>query len=146
MPGPRQRQQKPTPPKEKRPATPTFLLELPLVVNPEQATRLRAHLEAARRLYNTILSQGQKCLRRMRTDAAWQATRDLPHTQKAQQAAGFRALYTQYGFTEVVLHQAVKGLRLGWIAEHIDTVLAQTLANRCVALAAGVERTKWCWN
>ncbi|GHO79419.1 hypothetical protein KSD_71900 [Ktedonobacter sp. SOSP1-85] len=130
MPGQRQRQQKPKHPKEKRPATPTFLLELPLVVDPGQATRLRAHLEAARQLYNAILSQGQKCLRRMRADAAWQAARDLPRTQKTQRAVAFSALRKQYGFTEAALHEAVKGLRVGWIAEHIDAVLAQTLATR----------------
>ncbi|GHO77870.1 hypothetical protein KSD_56410 [Ktedonobacter sp. SOSP1-85] len=130
MPGQRQRQQKPKHPKEKRPATPTFLLELPLVVDPGQATRLRAHLEAARQLYNAILSQGQKRLRRMRADAAWQAARDLPRTQKTQRAVAFSALRKQYGFTEAALHEAVKGLRVGWIAEHIDAVLAQTLATR----------------
>ncbi|GHO68157.1 hypothetical protein KSC_070490 [Ktedonobacter sp. SOSP1-52] len=130
MPGQRQRQQKPKHPKEKRPATPTFLLELPLVVDPGQATRLRAHLEAARQLYNAILSQGQKCLRRMRADAAWQAARYLPRTQKTERAVAFSALRKQYGFTEAALHEAVKGLRVGWIAEHIDAVLAQTLATR----------------
>src|SRR5262245_14915647 len=36
--------------------TPTFLLELPLQVTPGQAKRLRAHLEAARQLYNAVLS------------------------------------------------------------------------------------------
>ncbi|GHO45932.1 hypothetical protein KSX_40950 [Ktedonospora formicarum] len=130
MPGPRQRQQKPPPPKEKRSSTPTFLLELPLAVDPGQATRLRAHLEAARHLYNAILSQGQKRLRRMRADAAWQAARELPRTQKAQRAAAFSALRTQYGFTEAALHEAIKSLRVGWIAEHIEAVLAQTLATR----------------
>jgi hypothetical protein len=35
-----------------------------------------------------------------------------------------------HGFTEVVLHEAVKALRVGWIAEHIEAVLAQTLATR----------------
>ena len=36
--------------------TPTFLLELPLVVEAGQATRLRAHLEAGRQFYNAVLS------------------------------------------------------------------------------------------
>jgi hypothetical protein len=47
---------------EKQPAhkrTPTFLLELPLQVTAGQAKRLRAHLEAARQLYNALLSEGQ---------------------------------------------------------------------------------------
>lgn len=42
-----------THPKQK---TPTFLLELPLMVEPGQATRLRAHLEAGRQFYNAVLS------------------------------------------------------------------------------------------
>jgi hypothetical protein len=44
---------------EKRKPTPTFLLEVPLRVTASQAKRLRAHLEAARQLYNAILSEGQ---------------------------------------------------------------------------------------
>ncbi|HEX4207839.1 MAG TPA: AAA family ATPase, partial [Ktedonobacteraceae bacterium] len=48
------------------PRPPTFLLELPLVVDEGQAKRLRAHLEVGRQLYNALLSEGQRCLRRMR--------------------------------------------------------------------------------
>ncbi|HEX4206921.1 MAG TPA: hypothetical protein VHZ51_22495, partial [Ktedonobacteraceae bacterium] len=58
--------------------TPTFLLELPLVVNEHQAKRLRGHLEAGRQLYNAVLAEGHKRLRRMRADPAWQAARALP--------------------------------------------------------------------
>jgi hypothetical protein len=35
--------------------TPTFLLELPLQVNSQQAKHLRGHFEAARHLYNARL-------------------------------------------------------------------------------------------
>ncbi|GHO49775.1 zinc ribbon domain-containing protein [Ktedonospora formicarum] len=110
--------------------TPTFLLELPLVVNQGQAKRLRAHLEAARQLYNAILSLGQQRLRRMRADPAWQEACALPRAHKGERAAAFSALRKAYGFTEAAMHQAVKGLRVGWIAEHIEAVLAQTLASR----------------
>ncbi|GHO72137.1 hypothetical protein KSC_110290 [Ktedonobacter sp. SOSP1-52] len=130
MPKKRQGQGKPKKQQEKRPATPTFLLELPLVVDPGQAARLRPHLEAARQLYNAILSEGQKRLRRMRADPAWQEARALPRTQKTERAAAFSALRKAHGFTEAALHEAVKGLRVGWIAEHIEAVLAQTLASR----------------
>jgi hypothetical protein len=115
------------PPKRK---TPTFLLELPLVVDQGQACRLRAHLEAGRQLYNAILSEGNKRLRRMRADAAWQPARAIPRTHKQDRAAAFSALRQQYGFTETSLHEAVKGLRVGWIADHIEAVVAQTLATR----------------
>ncbi|GHO76791.1 hypothetical protein KSD_45620 [Ktedonobacter sp. SOSP1-85] len=115
---------------KKRPATPTFLLELPLAVDAGQAARLRAHLEAARQLYNAILSHGQQRLRHMRADPAWQEARALPRTHKAERAAAFSALRKAHDFSEAALHEAVKGLRVGWIAEHIEAVLAQTLATR----------------
>ncbi len=121
------------PPRESnppKPKTPTFLLELPLVVEQGQACRLRAHLEAGRQLYNAILSEGHKRLRQMRADPAWQAARAIPRTHKQERASAFAALRQQYGFSEAALHEAVKGLRVSWIADHIEAVLAQTLATR----------------
>src|SRR5215831_14789034 len=93
--------------------TPTFLLELPLVVGEGQAKRLRAHLEAGRQFYHAVLSEGQKRLRQMRADPAWQAARAIPRTHKQERQAAFAALRKLYGFSEVALHEAVKGLRVG---------------------------------
>src|SRR5215472_313571 len=107
--------------------TPTFLLELPLRVTPGQAKRLRAHLEAARQLYNAVLSEGQRRLRCMRADPAWQAARALPRAQKQERKLAFGALRRQHGFSEYALHAAVKGLNCAWIADHIDSVLEQTI-------------------
>src|SRR5215469_14449380 len=112
------------------PRPPTFLLELPLSVSPGQAKRLRAHLEAARQFYNAILSEGQRRLRRMRADPVWQTARAIPRTQKLERAQAFGALRRQYGFSEYALHEAAKGLNCAWIADHLDAVLAQTLATR----------------
>src|SRR6266568_4907868 len=110
--------------------TPTFLLELPLRVEVDQAKRLRAHLEAGRQFYNAVLSEGNKRLRQMRADPSWQAARALPRAQKQERAAAFGRLREQYGFSEYGLHEAAKGLRISWIADHLDAVLAQTLARR----------------
>jgi len=68
--------------KPSRTKTPTFLLELPLVAEAGQAARLDAHLEVGRQFYNAVLSAGQRRLRRMRADPAWQAARALLRTQK----------------------------------------------------------------
>jgi hypothetical protein len=68
----------------KKSKTPTFLLELPLTVDPGQAKRIRAHLEAARCLYNALLGEARKRLRRMRADSAWQAARSIPRSQKEE--------------------------------------------------------------
>ncbi len=116
--------------KEQRHKTPTALLELPLVVNEGQAKRIRGHLEAGRALYNAILSEGQKRLRGMRADPAWQAARSLPRAQKPERQAAFAALRQRYGFSEYALHEYAKTARVSWLADHLDAVLAQTLATR----------------
>jgi hypothetical protein len=109
---------------------PTFVLELPLQVDASQAARLRGHLEAGRQFYNAVLSEGQKRLRRMRADPGWQQARAIPRTQKQERARAFARLRRQFGFSEYGLHEAAKQLRVSWIAEHLDAVLAQTLASR----------------
>jgi Putative transposase DNA-binding domain len=115
---------------ERHRQTPTFLLEMPLLVNAGQAKRLRGHLEAGRQFYNAVLAEGLKRLRRMRADPAWQAARAIPRSQKQERASAFRALREQYGFSEYALHEAGKALRVSWVADHLDAVLAQTLASR----------------
>ena len=110
--------------------TPTFLLELPLVVDAGQAARLHAHLEVGRQCYNALLSAGQRRLRRMRADPAWQAARAIPRTHTQERRAAFAALRERYGFSEYAFHELAKKLRVSWLAEHLDAVLAQTLASR----------------
>ncbi len=118
------------PEKAPRRTTPTLMLELPLVVNEGQAKRIQGHLEAGRALYNAVLSQGQKRLRRMRADPAWQGARSIPRAQKQERLAAFSALRRRYGFSEYALHEYAKTARVSWIADHLDAVLAQTLATR----------------
>src|SRR5258706_15636862 len=116
--------------KEKRKHTPPFLLELPLHVNERQAARVGAHLEVGRQFYNAVLSAGQKRLRRMRTDPGWQAARAIPRMHKQERRAAFSALRERYGFSEYAFHELARKLRVSWLAEHLDAVLAQTLASR----------------
>src|ERR1700740_2577892 len=114
----------------KKSKTATFLVELALVVERGLPRRVSAHLEAARQLYNAVLSEGQRRLRRMQADPAWQAARAIPRAQKLDRQRAFAALRAQYGFSEYALHEVAKGLNGAWIADHLDAVLAQTLATR----------------
>ena len=66
----------------------------------------------------------------MRADPAWQAARAIPRTYKQERKAAFSALRERYGFSEYAFHELAKGLRVSWLAEHLDAVLAQTLATR----------------
>jgi transposase len=116
--------------RETKKQTPTFLLEMPLIVDATQAKHLRAHLEAGRQFYNALLSEGQRRLLRMRADPAWQAARAIPRSRKQERRAAFSALREQYGFSENALHKYAKTARVSWLADHLEAVLAQTLASR----------------
>src|SRR5215469_2277681 len=125
--GSKKQSQQSSSPKKK---PPTFVLELPLEVQAGQAARVGAHLEVGRQFYNAMLSAGQDRLRRMRADPAWQEARAIPRTQVQERRAAFAALRERYGFSENAFHELAKKLRVGWLAEHLDAVLAQTLASR----------------
>jgi hypothetical protein len=114
----------------KKSKTPTFLLELSLRVDVGQAKRLRAHFEAARCLYNALLGEALKRLRAMRTDPAWQEARAIPQAQKQERKEAFSRLRQAYGFSEYALHGYAKEANCTWIADHIDSMMAQTLATR----------------
>jgi hypothetical protein len=64
----------------KKSKTPTFLLELPLVMESGQAKRLNAHFEVARQLYNMLLGEALKRLHRMRADPAWREACNIPRS------------------------------------------------------------------
>ena len=114
----------------KRAKTPTILLELPLCVDWSQESHLRAHLEAARCLYNALLGEASARLRQMRNDPAWAGARSIPRVNKQERAQAFAALRKQYRFSEYELHEYAKRARVSWIADHIDSTMAQTLATR----------------
>jgi hypothetical protein len=119
----------------KRSKTPTFLLELPLAVDAGQANRLSAHFEAGRCLYNALLGEAMKRLRAMRADPAWQEARAIPQTRKAERKEAFSRLRQAYGFSEYALINFAKDANCAWIADHIDAVMAQTLATRAYRAA-----------
>jgi hypothetical protein len=114
----------------KRAKIPTFLIELPLRVDWSQERPLRAHLEAARCLYNALLSEANKRLHQMRHDPAWAEARAIPRTKKQERAQAFSHLRKKHHFSEYELHEYAKGARICWIADHIDSTMAQTLATR----------------
>jgi hypothetical protein len=119
----------------KKSKTPTFLLELPLRVDAGQFKRLRAHFEAARCLYNALLGEAMKRLRAMRADPAWQEARAIPQAHKQERRKAFTQLREAYGFSEYALINFAREANCTWIRDHIDAVMAQTLATRAYRAA-----------
>ncbi len=114
----------------KRTQTPSFLLELPLRLDWSNEKPIRAHLEASRCLYNALLGEANNRLHAMRNDPAWAKARAIPRTHKVERAQAFSVLRKTYRFSEYDLHAFARSARQGWIADHIDSTMAQTLATR----------------
>ncbi|EFH80557.1 hypothetical protein Krac_1171 [Ktedonobacter racemifer DSM 44963] len=112
-----------------------FLLELPLQVDWSQERQVRAHLEAARCLYNALLDEAMKRLRGMRNDPAWAQACAIPRSKKQERAQAFSTLRKKYRFSEYEMHEYTKQARVSWIADHIDSTMAQTLATRAYQAA-----------
>src|SRR5260370_21525474 len=66
----------------------------------------------------------------MRADHAWQEARAIQQAHKQERKEAFPRLRQAYGFSEYALHEFVKTANCSWIADHIDAVMAQTLATR----------------
>ncbi len=110
--------------------TSTFLIELPSRVDAGQTHRLRARLEAARCFYNTVVGEALTRLKQIRCYHPWQAARAIPYTQKQECVTAFARLRCKYRFSEDDLHAYAKEARYTWIADHLDSTMAQTLATR----------------
>src|SRR5215470_16050346 len=110
--------------------TPTFLLELPLQVNSQQAKHLHGHFEAARHLYHALLSEAVKRVRRMRADPRGPQARLISRFDKQARTAAFAARRLEFGFAEYALHAFATQANTSWIADHLDANTAQTLATR----------------
>src|SRR6266700_5055027 len=76
-----------------------------------------------------------KRLRLLRAESRWQEARRLPKKYTQQRNTLFSSLRKQYGFSEYALHDYAKTARCSWIADHIDSPMAQALASRAYEAA-----------
>lgn len=90
-----------------RSAKPTFIIELPLVVDLGQDAVMQARFEAARRLFNAVLGDGLKALDLMRESRQWQTARQLPKGK--ERTTAFKACNECFGFTEYSLQAVATG-------------------------------------
>ena len=115
---------------------PSFVCELPLVLDGGNKHVLEVRFETARQAYNAILGEALRRLDRMREAKAYQAARKLPHGTPGSAAArarsaAFRALNQRFQFDEHELqHWATEHISHAWLGQHLDSNTVQTLATR----------------
>ena len=127
--------------------TPSFITELRLKVNCEQARRLLVRLEAVRQVYNACLGESLKRLTLMRESREYQAARKLPKGELKSEAwearrAAFGAVRQRFRFSEYALHDDAKPFGHSGLEDHLDSHVVQKVATRAInaVLRVGVGR------
>ena len=118
--------------------TPTFVVEIPLVTNSEEAHILESRFEAGRQIYNACLGQAIKRRDMMLRSKTYRQAQAAPKTTKEElewRSETFKEARNRYGFSEYAMHDFVKSIRnhggeKTWLGEHIDSLTAQKLATR----------------
>ena len=122
-----------------RSKTPSFILELPLVVNSQADSELLSRFQAGRQLYNACLNEAMRRVKELRNSAEYQTAKRLPLKSK-QRSEAFTEARKIYRFSDYEL-QAFATLtanRSMWIAQKIDSNSVQTLATRAFKAAERV--------
>ncbi|EQD27384.1 ISChy9, transposase orfB, partial [mine drainage metagenome] len=115
---------------------PSFVLELPLVVNPHEARRLSVRFEAGRQLYHPVWGEALRRLDLMKQSRAWRAARKMsagkPGSQEQKaRAAAFALLAKTIGFTDDDIQSyATRCKNACWIGDHLDAHTTQTIGTR----------------
>jgi len=103
--------------------------EVPLRVTRRQERTLEARFEAGRQIYNALLGEAKKRLALVR-QSIWY-TKAKKSSNKKERQAHFAAARQAHGFSAYALEAfADKIRRTTWLGDHLDSHVAQKLADR----------------
>lgn len=124
-----------------RKAAPSFVLELPLVVSPEQDQTLAVRFEAGRQLCNAVLGEALRRLDLMKQSRTWAAARKMPNgapgsPQQQARSAEFARVARSMAFTDYDLQSyATRCKNACWIGDHLDAHTTQKIGTRAFKAA-----------
>ncbi|MCL6632143.1 MAG: transposase [Alicyclobacillus herbarius] len=114
---------------EKKKRTPSFVCEIPLRVTRRQEQILEARFEAGRQMYNALLGEAKNRLALVR-QSVWYAKAKASR-DKQERRAHFAAARQSHGFSKYDLEAMADEMRrTTWLGEHLDSHVAQKLADR----------------
>ena len=124
-----------------RKSGPSFVLELPLVVNPQENRVLSVRFEAGRQLYNAVLGEAMRRLDLMKQSKAWQSARKRPRgapgsRERKDRFAEFSSIAGTIGFTDYDIQSyATQCKNACWIGDHLDAHTTQKIGTRAFKAA-----------
>jgi putative transposase len=104
-------------------------------VTRKQENVLLTRLEAGRQMYNALLGEALRRLKRVRQSVWYTLAKRTPRNHKEERKAHFQAAREAHGFSEYALSRYATKLRQSWLGEHIDSHVAQKLAKRAFEAA-----------
>jgi putative transposase len=115
-----------------RKKTPSFITEIPLIVDSAQDAELFSKFEAARQLYNACLNEAMKRLELVRNSETFKAAKKIPRANKKERGEAFSAARQQqrYSDYDIQAYATIVANSSKWIAEKIDSNTQQTIAKR----------------
>ena len=115
-----------------RSKTPSFVTEIPLVVDSKQDAELLSRFQAARQLYNACLNKAMVRMNLVRNSEAYQTARKIPKEEKKKRSAAFSAARQAYRYSDydIQTYANLVSKKAKWINEKIDAQAQQTLATR----------------
>lgn len=115
-----------------RSATPSFVLELPIVVDSKQESELLSKFQAGRQLYNACLNEALVRMELVRNSDAYKAAKKIPRDQKKKRSLAFTEARRAYRYSDYDLqaYATLVSNKSSWIAEKLDSNTQQTIATR----------------
>jgi hypothetical protein len=115
-----------------RSKTPSFVTELPLVVDSKQEKELLARFQASRQLYNACLNEAITRMELVRKSDIYQAAKKIPKQQKKKLKEVFSKAREVYRYSDYDLqaYATLVSNRSKWIADKVDSNTQQTIATR----------------
>lgn len=115
-----------------RSTTPTFVIELPLVVDSKQESELLSKFQAGRQLYNACLNEAMVRMELVRNSDAYKTAKKIPRSEKKNRSDAFSEARIAYRYSDYDLQAYATRVSNSsrWIAENVDSNTQQTLATR----------------
>lgn len=115
-----------------RSAAPSFIVELPLVVDSFQDRELESRFQASRQLYNACLNEAMVRMEIVRNSEAYKTAKKNPRDRKKERQKAFNDAIIAYRYSDYNLQAyATRVSNLSkWISEKLDSNTHQTIATR----------------
>jgi putative transposase len=113
-----------------RSKTPSFITEVPLVVNSKNEAELLSRFQAGRQLYNALLNESMVRMNLVRDSESFKAAKKMQKGKARNDA--FQSARKGYRYSEydIQAYATLVANQSGWIAQKVDSNTQQTLAKR----------------